>query len=203
MLVVMGLLMTGVAYACWSQTIYAGGTVKSGDLDWEFTMAITNDPGLPSVVPDYHCNDNFEGHYFWQGDKDVGYTTAVVKNPHTVQVTMNNVYPCYFVMVSLYAKNSGSVPLIIENVVIDGHVITETPTNEIIRLDLDEDGYADIEIWWGNSVGDQIEPGGYTNEMSFWFHVLQDAPQDRTLHFTISLTAVQWNGSTHWTPPDE
>jgi len=41
-----------------------------------------------------------------------------------------------------------------------------------------------------------LEPGDDSPEMSFWIHVLQDAPQGATgatLRFTIGIVAVQWN----------
>ena len=194
MLLIAGLLVTGVGYACWSQTIYAKGTVASGDLCWEFTACSV----LDTSGNDYHCYENFEDHTFWMGDKDVGSSSCEIVDPHTVEVTLNNVYPCYFTSVSVYAHNCGSTPFFIENVVIDGVVLTELPT-PVVKLDLDNDGLDDIEIWWGNAIGEQVDPCEVTPEMSFWIHVLQEAPQGATLQFTISLNIVQWNESSHWT----
>ena len=59
-------------------------------------------------------------------------------------------------------------------------------------LDLDGNDQDDLEIWWGNPLGTQLH---YCNryERSFRLLVLQPAPQDETLHFTIELVAIQWN----------
>jgi len=199
MVLMLGLLSTGVAYAHWSQTIYVEGQVETGELDWCFTVTGNLDPPTPQLppngIPDYHSYDGFAGWIYWQGDKDVGYTTVVVTDCHTVTVTLNNVYPSYFNAMSVYAVNTGTIPLIIDNVIIDGNILRASPT-PVIRLDLDGDDLDDIEIWWGDGFGTQIHPGYPSPEMSFWVHVLQDAPQGATgatLSFTIELVAVQYN----------
>lgn len=189
----LGLLTTGFAYAHWSETLYISGSVATGDLDWEFTEALISD----TTGDDYHCRDNFElpSPRFWMGDKDVGSSSIEITDPHTITITLTNVYPCYFTMASVYAKNTGTIPLIIDNVIIDGNLLRSFPTYPI-QLDLDGDGLDDIEIWWKDGFGTQLEPGEDSPEMSFWIHVLQDAPQGATgttLSFTIELVAVQYN----------
>lgn len=200
-LLLIGTLLTGVAFAHWSESLLLTGSVATGLLDWQFTDVGHLDPGPPDSVRDYHCRDNFEGPppYYWQGDKDVGYTTAVVtEDPHVIEVTLNNVYPSYFNSISVYAKNTGTVPLIIEKAIIDGSVVMDF--DEKVRLDLDGDGKDDLEIWWkANIFGVQLEPGEDGPQTSFWVHVLQDAPRGKSLEFTIELVAVQWNYSEH--PP--
>jgi hypothetical protein len=114
-----------------------------------------------------------------------------------LELDLHNVYPSYFTSVSVYAHNNGSIPLIIDSVIINGVVLRKSPT-PVVRLDLDGDGLDDIEIWWGNGFGVQLEPCDWSPEMSFWVHILQDAPQDATLSFTIELVAVQYN---EYVPP--
>lgn len=189
-LLVLALLITGFAYAHWSENLYISGTVYTGELDWRFTGTSSIDP---DGVNDYHCNDGFTGTpQFWQGDKNVGYTSVSITDPHTVTMVMHNVYPCYFVSISIYAQNTGTIPLIFEKVIIDGHEIFGDHA-PIIRLDLNGDTKDDIEIWWKNGIGNQLHPGDYTNEMSLWFHILQDAPEGETHTFTIELVAINWN----------
>lgn len=193
MVLMLGLLSTGVAYAHWSQMLYIKGSVASGSLDWEFTEALIWD----ITGDDYHCRDNFEdpSPRFWMGDKDVGSSSIEITDPHTITLILTNVYPCYFTMASVYARNTGTIPLIIDNIIIDGNLLRSFPTYPI-QLDLDGDGLDDIEIWWKDSFGFQMEPGDDSPEMSFWIHVLQDAPQGATgatLRFTIGIVAVQWN----------
>lgn len=199
MLVVVGTLATGVAFAHWLESLLLTGSVATGVLDWQFTGVNHLDPGPPSSVPDYHCRDNFEGPppYFWMGDKDVGYTTAaIMADPHVIKVTLENVYPSYFNSISVYMKNTGTVPLIIEKALIDGAVVMNFNTK--VRLDLNGDGENDLEIWWrANIFGVQLEPGEDGPETSFWVHVLQGAPRGANLDFTIELLAVQYNFTEH------
>lgn len=197
---VLGLLSAGVAYACWSQTLSVQGSVETGELDWEFTEVIFIDPpGIGNL--DYHCRDNFAGPSprYWRGDKDVGSTWAeTTDDNHVVALTLHNVYPCYFTMVSVYAHNCGTVPLIIDRVILNGEVTQrESPTHPV-QLDLDGDGNYDVEVWWKDGFGTQLDPCEDSPEMSFWVHVLQDAPQGTTLRLTIEIVAVQWN---EYVPP--
>ena len=192
MVLMLGLLSMGIAYAHWSQILDIEGSVASGDLDWEFA-----DWSAEDTVPgenDYNCRDNFAGPtpYKWQVDKDVGRTTITRTDPHTITLTLTNVYPSYWTAVSVYAHCTGSTPLVIAAVLIDGIEITEGDPK--IRLDLTGDDNYDIEIWWRESgvFGQQLENCDDSDEMSFWIHVLQDAPQDNTLEFTIGLVGVQW-----------
>jgi hypothetical protein len=190
MIVMLGLISSGVAYATWSMTLHISGTVNTGDVNWKFASVVCLDhtPG----ENDFHCYDNFEGSVFWQGDKDVGITSCSITDDHTVTVTLTNVYPCYFTEVSMYAISTGSTPIIIDNVIIDGNVL-RSYTDNVYRLDLNGDGKPDIEIWWGNGFGTQLHQNQRSPEMSFWIHVLQSAPQDATLSFTIEIVAVQYN----------
>ena len=192
MVLMFGLLMSGLAYAHWEKIITITGSVATGSLDWEFTDAFI----LDTTGDDYHCRDNFEGPIprSWMGDKDVGSSSIEITDPHTITITLTKVYPCYFTMASVYARNTGTIPLIIENVIIDETVLNSFPTYPI-QMDLDDDGLYDIEIWWKDGFGTQVEPGDDSPEMSFWIHVLQDAPQGTTLNFTIELVAVNWNES--------
>jgi hypothetical protein len=192
-LVMLGLLMSGVAFAHWSETLYIDGSVSTGNLDWEYIGAST-DRGL-----DIHCRDNFAGPppLYWRGDKDVEFHWLWFNDRHTLTVTMTNAYPCCCVTVNVNVRNCGSIPLIIDSVIIDGTVLRNSPA-PVVRLDLNDDGLDDIEILWIDGFGAQLEPGGRI-WMSFLIHVLQDAPQGaKNLSFTIQIVAVQWN---EYVPP--
>jgi len=190
MLLIVALVITGFAYAHWSKTLTIIGTVNTGELDWQ----ITDVSCLDTTGYDYHCRDDFAGPAprFWMGDKDVGNTSCGITDSHTVTVNLTNVYPSYYTSVSVYAHNTGTIPLIIEKVVIDTTEITAYPY-PIVKLDLNGDLKNDIEIWWRDGIGTQMHPCEDSPEMSFWIHVLQDAPQGETLSFTIKIVAIQWN----------
>jgi len=194
MLLVFALVLTGFAYAHWEKIITINGTVNTGELDWEFTFASC----LDEIGNDWNIADGFAPATPWRVDKDVGSTSVEITDPHTVIVTLDNVYPSYFTTVSVYAHNTGTIPLIIDSVIIDGHVFRKTIPRAYVQLDLDGDGKYDIEIWWRNGLGTQIHPCEDSDEMSFWIHILQDAPQGETLEFTIQIVAINWN---EYVPP--
>lgn len=195
MLLMLALVTVGFAYAHWSQTLYIDGSVATGELDWEFVVASCEDDEIGEK--DYNCRDGFAlpSPIFWEVDKDVGRTTVAIVDPHTVTVTLTNVYPSYFTSVSVYAHNTGTIPLIIDKVILKDDVTVEIRKmpSPIVKLDLNNDGKKDVEIWWLNGFGVQLEPCDMSPEMSFWIHILQDAPQGATLTFTIEIVAIQWN----------
>lgn len=199
----------GIGYATWTDTLHINGTVETGTVEWEWTGTGSFDPGPPpDVVRDYHCNDGFvpdptKGD-FWQGDKDVGYAICTVSSDKkTVTVDMHNIYPSYFNAISVYAKNTGSVPLIFEKVIISSEYDSATldwyaQEYDPVLLDCTGEGVPDMEIRWGNHIEAQLHPEEATGEMSFWFHLFQAAPQGATnLSFTLELEAVQYNESMH------
>lgn len=198
-LVILGLLMTGFAYACWSQTLYIEGSVASGELDWEIKGPINCMDELGENDWNADCSWNF-----WQVDKDVGGPTVLRLadtdgdgDNDTLYVKLQNAYPGYAEEISFYVHNNGTIPLVFEKVIIDNQEISDGGT---IFLDLTGEGDNDIKIRWGDSVGDQFEPC-ISKEVSFSILVLQDAPQGATLSFTIKLVAVQWNEYVPSLPP--
>ncbi len=197
----------GVGFAKWSEPLYINGTVNTGELDWEITNCSMLDtfappPYHPTETPDYTCHPGFEYDpvhgYYWQLDKNVGWGEQELVDSDddgdndTLEVTLHNAYPCYFNSVSFYVRNNGTIPLIIEKAVIDSTEIYSTPADPV-QIDCTGDGYADVEILWGDHLGTQLEPGDPPVEISFWMHVLQEAPENADLHFTIELVGVQWN----------
>jgi len=208
---VLALGSLGVAYALWWDDLYVQGNVDTGDLCWEWTGVTCMDPGPApgQICYDYHCNPGFvpnqAGLDFWQGDKDCGWTTCEVKpdDHHRITLTLNNVYPCYFNEISVYAINCGTMALHFEKVIFTspfdtGFIVTSE--NTIDSLDLDGDGKDDIEFKWGNHLGMQLHPGDRSGEISFWLHILQECPQEEpNLTFTITLVAQPWNDSA-WPP---
>ena len=204
---------TGIAYAAWFDTITITGTVDAGVLQWEFANCEVNDddapenPGgdYPTDDPDDTCNPGFifetgKG-YYWPLDKNVGWGEC---NPvdtngdnhfDQIQVTLHNVYPCYFNEVTFYTRNCGTIPLKFDHILING--VPFYSSQPYISLDLSGNGIDDFEIWWRDVYwGYQLEPEGAMPEISFWMHVLQDegeGVQGESFTFTIEVVAIQWN----------
>jgi hypothetical protein len=198
LMLLVGMAILGLGYAKWSETLTIDGTVNTGEVDWEFSsFSILDSLAPPNEEPDYNTADGFVGD-FWQVDKNVGWAEGELVDSDgdgdkdTFALTFYNVYPSYFNEISVYAHNNGTIPIIIDRVLINGTELKKSPT-PVVKLDLTNDGKPDVEVWWGNGFGVQLEPSNRSPEMSFWFHVLQDAPEGETLHFNISIEAIQWN----------
>ena len=200
----------GVAYAHWTDTLNIQGSVTTGNVCWEFVDVNIEDdhqptnPGgdYPTGTPDQTCHpgftfDPYEG-WFWDLDKDVawgGYTLIEDENgfKKTLEITLNNVYPCNFNEIAFYVYNCGTVPIKISHILINGlRYDAGTPH---ITFDLSGNDVDDFEIKWNNNWGAQIEPDSSTTwEISFWTHILNDQHfEDGTFTFTISVVCCQWN----------
>lgn len=205
----------GVAYAAWTDTLYIDGTVDTGTLCWEFVSCSMTDEfppnnpggdyvGFDSPYADYTCLPGFpltENGYFWHLDKNVAWGEQQRYDYdgdgyyEVLEITLNNVYPCYFNELSFYVRNCGTIPLKFDHILING--VSYSSGQPYISLDLSGNGVDDFEIWWRESYWEfQLEPGDPMPELSFWMHVLQDedpSVQSNTFSFTLELVGVQWN----------
>lgn len=197
MVVMLGLLTSGLTYAHWSQTLYIEGSIATSELDWEFE---SNSVTVKDVGLDWTCDSSCDPPSITNIrplDKDVASTTWELVDTDgdgdldKLIVTVNNAYPCYYNHIDFWLHNNGKMPLKILAVIINGHEYTALPAT--LCLDLDDDGKNDIIIRYGDSFGAQLEYCESVN-ISFDFHVLQDAPQGAELEFEIQIVAIQWNG---------
>jgi len=209
------LSLTGAGFAAWTDTVTINGTVTTGELCLEITACslideIPSPPYYEGQPPlcDYTCNPGFTpdpvtGLQFWHSDKNVGWGEQVLVDSDgdgykdTLNVTLWNTYPCYFNSLSFYVHNCGTVPVIIQKVIITVNSVEyEYDYNYFYAaLDLSNNGNDDFEIYWGDHIGSQIEPCE-TPEISFWMHVLQDedpAFQNGSFSFSIQVVGIQWN----------
>ena len=182
LLLVTILSIIGIAYAHWDQTLYINAEVETGELDWEFTSAYDNDDGIDPGK-----------------DKDVADTTVELidsdndGDDDTLKVTITNAYPCYKVSICFWVHNCGTIPLKIWKLIVKYRGIEEEFYDIFTKdFDIDGDGKADIRIEYGNNFGTELDPCEGAG-LSFTLYVLQDAPQDSELSFTMELVAIQWN----------
>lgn len=197
------LCIVGFSYAHWSAYLYINGEVTTGELDWGFVAWDCIDKGV-----DHHSRDDFAGPppLYWQDPegKDIGSQEIIPVDTDqdgdidTLYFNLYNVYPSYFTSMSVYAVNTGTIPLRIDGVIINDVIVYRSTPTPYITLDLDGDQIPDIDFWWGNGLGAQLHPGQQSDEMSFWIHIRQGAKPDTELSFSIKLLAVAWN---EYVPP--
>jgi len=174
MLVTFGLLMTGFAYACWSQTLYIKGTVTSNTLKVRYLSASADDSGGEM--------DNID----IGKDKDVGRAAAWVADDNHVEVRIYNAYPCYETYVHFTVLNEG-MPVNFkgfgpENFVYD-------PASGRWKATLFG---GDITVHGWDTENEQLDPG-WTKDYTVWIHVEQSAEENTTYDFTIEVLYEQWN----------
>ncbi|MEM3696539.1 MAG: hypothetical protein QXQ94_03415 [Candidatus Bathyarchaeia archaeon] len=187
------LAIVGFTYAHWSETLWLNGTVNTGNMCAEFKPPITRtDTGL-----DWSCGENFTNPDPHQIDKDIGSSNAYFMDVNqdgcndTIVIELNHVYPCYYEHMSFWIHNCGTIPWRIWRVIFNPGNVTLYDRG-YLNLDLNNDTKADIEIYWGNNFGDQVDPCSKV-DLSFELHILQPIPQNSTLTFTVTIEMVNWN----------
>lgn len=169
------MIVTGVSYAAWSESLVNNTTVNTGEVDWCFTGLGTSwDMGL-----DYNCDyGEFAEGYWRQVDKDTGKTNFVFQDTDgdgdrdKLIVTVSKAYPGYYNSILFYVKNNGTVPVTIQQPVVDNP--------------------AAIQLQWLDNIGNTVSPG-VIKPLSFHFRVTESAEESETYTFSINASAVQWN----------
>ena len=121
----------GVGYALWFEDLYIEGTVYTGELDWAFDCGTvtSGDPCDPPTI-DKQCDDLFAN--IRTTGKNVGCTEVLCVDTDkdgdadTLQVTVSNAYPGYYVHIGYYVCNNGTIPLHFDRAII-GSGATEYP----------------------------------------------------------------------------
>lgn len=182
----------GIGYAAWTDTLTITGSVSTGSVEWEFFSA----PSQSDLGLDWNAFFDLNVG-LQQVDKDVGSTTLAFPDNHTMTVIVENAYPYYGNHIAFTVHRLGSTPLKIWKVIIrdnNGAEVATLYANDYVYLDLNGGGGNDLEIWWGDNFGGQLHEGGTERfDISFEFLVLQPAPQNASLTFSIELVAIQWD----------
>lgn len=212
MLLVMAVALTGMGYGLWAQTLTISETVNTGSVSLEYTLAFTNDDGIPTDVSfdpddnnasstqifDFNATSSsadplepgpFVGSPFsttTRYDKDVGECSAQVSLPDTATLTKSNVYPSYHCTAWFDIVNNGSVPVKIKSITLDilASPGTSTKVNPLAGA---------IAIDLDNDDGDNILATEPDVEVSVLDVLLcqQIDPQDPATRVTIDQHVLQ------------
>jgi hypothetical protein len=198
--IIIALSIAGFSFAHWEKYMWINADVKTGLLCAEFVPIIG---GVDNGI-DWTCGTNFTKPNPAQrsDSKNIGNSILTPSDTNadgcndTVSILLNNTYPSYFESLTVHIHNCGTIPLKIWKVIFfyDGSSknVTITGGFPYFTLDLTGDGKPDVEISWGDSIGIQLDVCE-TMEVSFNIHVLQDAPQDTTMHFGVEFIYINWN----------
>jgi hypothetical protein len=203
---VLALGALGVGYSGWYDDVIILADVETGALILGFeegSLYPVRDTNVPP--PDqYPANWDWETAIgigpFRQLDKNVGWITWELKDEKgvhllaklydTAEVTLHEVYPGYSTEITVWICNGGTIPFVIDQILLNGQNIY---SGDHIVLDY-------MELEWGNALGEQLEPCD-CREVSFRLRILQPgdyagvpgAQQGQTYTFVIEIHAIQWN----------
>jgi hypothetical protein len=217
--VVLALAGVGAGFAHWSSTVTITETVNTGTLliglteftcaeMYEFPEGIYNQGEWEGKdVADISCE--YDQSSFVTGQCGSGYSRA--------NVTITNAYPSLRGHVTYRVKNLGSIPVIMETIVIsdpsgelDWHNVNSpapSPSEQFLGClyrDINGNGQYDdgeevICFWKVNNIGTQLHCGDSVKS-EIDLHVEQDATeQGHTYHVQIEIMGIQWNLS-QWPP---
>ena len=146
--VVLALGTLGVGYAMWYEDLYIEGTVYTGEVYGYWTACYCFDPGL-----DPNPDGSNKG-------KDVGSTTCTIDptDPRILYITVQNGYPCYWNDCEVEYTIGGTVPVHIEDIIIEP--LNYDPASGYMA----DDG--DLWVSVVDGIGLQLHPGDST-AMSF------------------------------------
>lgn len=168
MILILGLLMSGLAYAHWAKIITITGSVATGSFD----LIIV--PGSPSdtdsgIDPEH--------------DKDVADTTIIIdpENSERAIITITNAYPSYEVYWHVTIRNVGTIPAKLKDIIVTApECITVGAWNGIGETQIDP--YA-----WGGPESK------YQRNFSGRIHVEQCAEQGEPYIITVEFVFWNWN----------
>ena len=139
--VVLALGVLGVGYAMWYEDLYIEGTVYTGEVYGYWTACYCFDPGL-----DPNPDGSNKG-------KDVGSTTCTIDptDPRILYITVQNGYPCYWNDCEVEYTIGGTVPVHVEDIIIEP--LNYTPASGYMA----DDG--DLWVSVVDGIGLQLHPG--------------------------------------------
>jgi len=231
---VLAMGMMGIGYAMWSEDLTIEGTVYTGEVNVTFSH-YSNDGGEHGtcdaggfLVPNFDPKEPGTWNpdtQIWDGEREIKNVAStnceltVVEEIDTLQITLDNAYPCYFGSVLFDIENTGSIPVKVNSVKLVGKskngVVTDIdpPIDMVactwyyvdvegctVRLSPDAPPVGSMP----NSGEDfalhlsdydqfvQIDPG-FTGYGDITMHLEQDALMNTTYDAIIEIVVANWN----------
>ena len=167
-ILMIALMTSGIAYACWYKYITINGFVKTGELDAVFqTWAIS-----------WNATDEYN--VLIPANKLTNITVEASRDPNdstgeTFKVNITGLYPCIYLHVYFNITNTGTVPWKVNSTSLNaagfpGTVVLTPP----------------------GIIGTQVDAGGEL-QANVDVHITNDAVQEHLYTFTMRILVVQWN----------
>ena len=165
-ILMIALMTSGIAYACWHKYIYINGYVKTGKLDaefqtWDITWNATDEHG--DLIPD---------------NKKVNIIVDAHRDPLNFAkfiVNITGLYPCITLHIYFNITNTGTVPWKVNSTSVDatgflGTVVLTSPGIIGTQVDANGELRANVDV-----------------------HLAEEALQEHLYTFTMTILVVQWN----------
>ena len=161
----------GLAFAAWNDQLTVSTYVDTGTMSvsWRTLVLCGDNDGMPGIGQ-------------VEANRDVG-------DHSLMHFDITNGYPGYAASCAFTWRNTGTIPVRITSLDING---VEIPSGVSTPVDLDGDSIADVVITFENGIGSTYNPetgGGKSIEVE----VLGDAPQGTPLTFTGHVNFVSWD----------
>jgi hypothetical protein len=164
--VMIALMVAGISFAMWTETINISGYVNTGEVDVSWSVG--------------------DGYDSEPEAKDVSSISGTVsQDGNTLTVTVSNAYPCIDYILPIDVSNTGTIPVIISDIVVDEGNL---PTGCTVEILPDPAPNKDPDI----AMGSQIERNGAAYGL-LHVHLTNDAVENGYYWFTVTVTVVQWN----------
>jgi hypothetical protein len=195
---VCSVMMMGVGYAWWSDSITMATTAKTGDLNMEFADGskildhsgyITSDFEFGTTTVTGNSSTTWEWVAvpcwpYWELREVTTTETETITNNKDLRCTLNNLYPGAWVDLKVVVKNAGTIPVRFKDVKLTGIGGTDIGYLRCELVDADANSAAiapnatktfKVRV----SVTDNVK---YNNES-----------QDKSATFNIQFNWIQWN----------
>jgi len=167
-ILMIALMTSGIAYACWYKYIYINGYVKTGKFD--------------AVFQDYGISWNFtdEDGIKIPDNKVTGITVKAAPDydidstGETFKVNITGLYPCIYVHIYFNITNTGTVPW------------------KVNSTSMNVPNFPGTVVLSGPAIGQQVDAGGEL-AANIVVHITNAAKQETDYTFTFNILVVQWN----------
>jgi hypothetical protein len=222
---VMSFAAIGAGYAHWQEILTIEGTMTTDDIHPMFAKIVSNDD--PDSILDYQLDpttcgewgyDEDNDDWNWGGsrrDKNVGNTDVTTSNDdQTLNIIINDAYPCYYSHVAYMIRNTGSCPVLTHRELMLEELSIQTDpddpnTHHVINiqdriLDLYTKYYVDIyqnkNLVWKAKIVE--EPVSHPENYDF---MLEPTGSEKLYQLNVQLDPWSWkdNKEEHMETPDD
>ena len=210
----------GLVYASWTDRVTIDGVVEMGSLTLAFGAKSGEPPtclefhkpgGVGDLIPVEYLDKDVGSARCWYSD-DVNDTHSLKTGWKTLNIEVNNSYPCYYIFTKYSLHNIGTIPIEVYSFHITGEKVDSQTGYTVYNLlyekvdatigylweDVDGSGNittGDIRVIWiemTNHLPIQLDPcEDVRREVDI--HFLQEAQQCHIYRIHITITGIQWN----------